>query len=135
MTGVVSRVMPTPKKTPVKKASSRTTTTTTRVRKPTVIDLDDDMDLDLIDIEDVPTKQVRMFDEEFTIYCDVNTFLLNSALAEDIDALQAMFRAMFPEGDYHRFVKAMGRQRGMSGENMAKVFARLLEVAADRPTS
>lgn len=104
-------------------------------RRQTVIDLTEDVGFEEIDDDDLPTKTVKFLDEEFTVYIDLNTYLLNEALGGNLDAIHQLFEQMFPADDYRRFNALIGRQRGFDDEKLARLFSGLIEVVSERPTN
>lgn len=93
-----------------------------------------DIDADLGEDEPVPTTKVKLFGEEWTVPCSVNSFTLSSLQLGTPGAIAAfLVNSVIPE-EQDRFANVLARQPKLDSEKLLKIVNGLIEAATEHPT-
>jgi hypothetical protein len=97
-----------------------------------IIDLD--KRLDIKSDEPVHTKQVKLFDRNWTIICDLNTFAMADIASGDAGSIARFIKNIVIEEQREDFALAISAAQNMTGERLGQLLSALIEVASERPT-
>ena len=93
-----------------------------------------DTELGMLVTEKMPTKKIHLLGRDWTIICDLNSFAMAQIAGGDAGGLAQFVANLFPEEDRDDFVKALAGAKGLTGEKLGALLAKLIEVAGERPT-
>ena len=84
--------------------------------------------------EPIHTRKVKLFGEEWTVVCDVNSFVLTNISNGDTKAFMEFLENVVVEEEKARMRQALSSQRGLTAEKLLRIIVALMEVVAARPT-
>jgi len=97
-----------------------------------ILDLDKELGLDEAEI---PTVPFRLFGRDWHLLTSVNFFSLADATKGDAAGVATFLRnAVVPE-ERDEWSNALAADAKLDGDKIAKLFNRIIEVQADRPTN
>ncbi len=108
---------------------------------PKVQDLDADLGFAAPLDEPTTTKTVKVFGTEIRVVCDVNTFGISNLTRTGAGTAELMdfMKSMIHPEDWDKFAFVAGQSPSLAGEdgfeNLTKLVTKLMEVAAERPTT
>lgn len=100
--------------------------------KPKIIDID----AELPEAPPVPTRQVKLFEREWSIQVDLNSYSVTAMLAGDANGYIGFLKNVVVEEQRRDFVDAIAAQSGLTAERLLTIVQKIMEVAAeDFPTT
>lgn len=84
--------------------------------------------------EPAHTVQVKLFDRQWTIVCDANSYAITAMSAGDVDAYKDFIVNAVVEEQRAEMKDALLRQRGLTNERFVAIVNAMLEVVFERPT-
>ena len=96
------------------------------------------LDLDAalkFDDEPVHTKDVILFGTTWTLICDLNSFSIASLASGDAASIRDFIANLVVVDQRADFLKALGSQRGLSGERLGLIINKLIETVSENPTT
>lgn len=101
--------------------------------KPAIIDFDSEFDID--SDEPVHTKQFKMFGQEWTLVCDINSFGISELTTGDAAGLVRFIQGLIQPDQWSEFSQKLGQVRNLNGEKLGKILNKMIEVASGLPTT
>ena len=96
------------------------------------------LDLDLgLDLDETPvtTRPIKMFGQEWTLVCDLNSFALSNLTTGDPQALVQFLNSIIVEDQRVEFGKALSSVPNLTPEKLGTILGKLVEAAGERPTT
>jgi hypothetical protein len=87
------------------------------------------------DDEPIHTVPFKLFGREWTLVCDVNSFALAAISTGDSAAIGNFFDSIILDEEKAEFRQALSTARGLTGEKLAALVMKMIEVASERPTT
>ena len=97
--------------------------------------VDFDKELGMLIEEPMATKEIKLLGRNWTIQCDLNSFSMAMIAGGDATGLSKFVSNLVVEDQRDDFIVALSTAKGLDGDKLGKLLAKLIEVAGERPTN
>lgn len=80
-------------------------------------------------------KSIKMLGREWTVVCDVNQFAVTALASGEAKGIMRLMESLILPEQWEDFQDAMARVPGLTAEQLIDIVTKLMEVAAERPTT